>query len=228
MPGVSCTIAVRQAVTALNDGLAETLRAQFKQYGIWVLNLIAAPGAGKTALIEKTIGALAPALRITVIEGDPWTRLDSERINSAGARGIQINTHDGCHLDARMIDQALDTGVLANTDILVIENVGNLLCPAAWDLGQDVTAVVSSLTEGTDKPLKYPNTFLNASVLVINKTDLAPYLPVSPAILASNALSINPDLTIFWASCLTGAGLGDWYDWVKTQTERKKGGSDHA
>ncbi|SLM29851.1 Hydrogenase accessory protein HypB [Desulfamplus magnetovallimortis] len=222
-------IEVRQSVTAANDSVAEKIRKCFDRYGIWVLNLISSPGAGKTSLIEKTIEALSPNIAITVIEGDPYTSMDSDRINAAGARGIQINTHGGCHLDARMIENALcetsekiiDFGTV---DMIIIENVGNLLCPAVWDLGQDNTTVVTSLTEGSDKPFKYPETFIRADTLVINKMDLKPYLPPPSAELKPNAMSINPALKIFELSCTNGDGLSDWYEWVKMNIRKKKTG----
>lgn len=222
------TIEVRKAVTAANDQLAERLRRRFARCGIFVLNLIASPGAGKTTLLEKTIGELGAAVTINVVEGDPYTGLDRDRIIHAGGGSVQINTEGGCHLDARMVDQAVDRFDLANTDLIVIENVGNLLCPAAWDLGQDVTVVVASLTEGADKPLKYPAAFARAQVVVINKVDLEPFLPTTAADLKSNALQINPGLTVFEVSCLAGTGLAPWYRWVATQINAKKSAIGHA
>ena len=207
-------IEVRQSVTGVNDRLAEKLRKTFSDSGIWVLNLVSSPGAGKTSLIERTIEEFKSSCSILVIEGDPHTSLDSDRINAMGVRGIQINTRGGCHLDARMISQALETADLNAIDMIIIENVGNLLCPAAWDLGQNHTAVVGSLTEGEDKPLKYPETFIRSQTLVINKIDLKPYLPPSSENLAANALQVNPSLKIFHVSCATGTGLEDWFEWV--------------
>jgi hydrogenase nickel incorporation protein HypB len=215
------TIDVRKSVTAANDARAEVLRRRFARHGIVVLNLIASPGAGKTALLEQTIHRLGAAMAIKVVEGDPYTFLDSERVTRAGAENVQINTQGGCHLDARMVEQALDRLNMAQADLLVIENVGNLLCPAAWDLGQDVTVVVASLTEGADKPLKYPETFTRAQVLVINKIDLEPYLPVSIAELRANALKVNPELAVFEVSCLTGDGLDGWCRWVRERVDAK-------
>lgn len=217
-------IQVRKSLTEANDRFAGELRARFAHHGIWVLNLISSPGAGKTSLVEKTIERFITDYSITVIEGDPYTNLDSDRINRTGARGIQINTRGGCHLDARMIGQALETVDLGHTDILIIENVGNLLCPAAWDLGQDDTTVVASLTEGPDKPLKYPEAFTRAGTLVINKMDLNPYLPEFSHMLKPNALSINPLLTVFEISCTQGVGLEAWFAWIKKQIYRKRKG----
>ena len=217
-------IHVRKSLTASNDALAKELRDRLAFYNIWVLNLISSPGAGKTSLVEKTIERFKSDYSITVIEGDPYTSLDSDRINRTGAKGIQINTKGGCHLDARMIGQALEKADLNSMDILIIENVGNLLCPAAWDLGQDETTVVTSLTEGPDKPLKYPEAFTRAGSLVINKMDLKPYVPTSCEMLKPNALGINPLLTVFETSCTDGLGLVDWFVWIKRQTEQKKAG----
>lgn len=208
-------IEVRQSVTGENDRVADRLRKDFQDRGIWVLNLVSSPGAGKTSLIEKTIEEFKSSRSILVIEGDPHTSLDSDRINALGVRGIQINTRGGCHLDARMISQVLEPKDLDALDMIIIENVGNLLCPAAWDLGQGHTVVVASLTEGEDKPLKYPETFLRAQALVVNKADLEPYLPSGSKDLAANALKVNPSLAVFSVSCTTGAGLGEWFQWIR-------------
>ncbi|WP_027362586.1 hydrogenase nickel incorporation protein HypB [Desulfospira joergensenii] len=209
-------IQVRQSVTRANDRTADKLRKDFHDRGIWVLNLVSSPGAGKTSLIERTLEAFKSSCSILVIEGDPHTRLDSDRINAMGVRGIQINTRGGCHLDARMIGQVLEKTDLDTTDMIIIENVGNLLCPAAWDLGQNHTVVVASLTEGEDKPLKYPEAFIRSQALVVNKIDLKPYLPKSSENLSGNALQVNPSLTVFNVSCTTGTGLADWFQWVCT------------
>jgi len=222
------TIEIRKAITAANDRLAEQLRQRFAHHGVLVLNLIASPGAGKTALLEKTIGALGSRFAINVIEGDPYTRLDSERIIHAGGGGVQINTEGGCHLDARMVSEVIDRFDLDDTDLIVIENVGNLLCPAAWDLGQDVSVVVTSLTEGTDKPLKYPETFVRAQIVVINKIDLEPHLPATAADLKTNIRTINSDLSVFEVSCLAGTGLESWHHWVAAAIKTKKGIRGHA
>ncbi|MGA6926771.1 MAG: hydrogenase nickel incorporation protein HypB [Desulfosarcina sp.] len=216
------TIEVRKSIIAANDLLAHELRRQFAGKGIVVLNLIASPGAGKTSLLEKTIDRLGGVFSIKVVEGDPYTQLDSQRVIRAGADSVQINTEGGCHLDARMIKRAVERLTLAQTDLLVIENVGNLLCPAAWDLGQDATVVVASLTEGVDKPLKYPEAFIRAQVMVINKIDLEPYLPLTAAELRTNALLVNPDLIVFEGSCLHETGLDPWYQWIQTQIENKR------
>ena len=222
------TVEVRKAITAANDHLAEQIRQRFARHGILALNLIASPGAGKTALIEKTIDSLGNIFSINVVEGDPYTSLDSERIIHSGGESVQINTEGGCHLDARMVNQAIDRFDLANTDLIIIENVGNLLCPAAWDLGQDLTVVVTSLPEGTDKPFKYPETFSRAQVTVINKIDLEPHLPATAAVLKSNAQMVNPALSVFEVSCLAGTGLESWYRWIVAAIKSKKRSPSHA
>jgi len=226
------TIPVLREVTEANSLLAEALRAGFVRQRVLVLNLIASPGAGKTSLLEQTIARLAGELRLAVIEGDPTSTLDAERIAAAGVPVVQINTGGGCHLEARMIQQALEQvqadapgdgqGEETPLDVLVIENVGNLLCPTGWDLGEDAKVVVASLPEGSDKPLKYPMAFLTAQAVVINKIDLAPYLPAKPEELRQNALIINPDLQVFEVSCLTGEGLDDWIEWIRARLIQKR------
>lgn len=215
------TVELRKSITAANDALAAQLRRLFASHGVMVLNLIASPGAGKTSLIEATLRRLGTDYAIKVVEGDPYTGLDSQRVKRAGGESVQINTEGGCHLDARMVEHATGGFDLAQTDLLIIENVGNLLCPAAWDLGQDVTVVVASLAEGEDKPLKYPEAFTRAQVMVINKIDLAPHLPTTVAQLKSNALRINPELTVFELSCWVGTGLEGWCNWVRERIEGK-------
>lgn len=222
------TIEIRQSVTRVNDAAAEALRLEFTARGIWVLNLVSSPGAGKTSLIEQTLERLGPEVKVLVIEGDPYTRLDTERVAASGARGIQINTRAGCHLDARMVREALAGVALDSISIIMIENVGNLLCPAAWDLGQHCTAVLASPTEGADKPLKYPDAFIRSNVLVVNKVDLLPYLPPSSAGLAENALSVNKGLKVFCTSCITGEGLDRWTAWVSARTAGIRKGAGHA
>ncbi|MCG8619801.1 MAG: hydrogenase nickel incorporation protein HypB [Desulfobacterales bacterium] len=221
-------IDVRQSVTRSNDAEAENLRQILTAKGIWVVNLVSSPGAGKTTLIEKTLERLGDEKRAVVIEGDPYTSLDADRITALGATGIQINTRAGCHLDALMITRALDEVDLSETDLIIIENVGNLLCPAAWDLGQSHTVVLASPTEGGDKPLKYPDAFIRSDVLVINKTDLLPHLPPSSGGLAGNANTVNAALKIFETSCITGEGLDLWMNWVRARMAEARRGANRA
>jgi hydrogenase nickel incorporation protein HypB len=215
-------VLVLKEVTEANSVLADALRASFARQAALVLNLIASPGAGKTSLLERTIEHLSGRLRLSVIEGDPTTSLDAERVAAGGVPVIQINTGNGCHLEARMIQNAVDQLGLETADVFIIENVGNLLCPTDWDLGEDVKVVVASLPEGDDKPLKYPMAFHTARALVINKIDLEPYIPAKVANLRANALTINPDLTVFEMSCLTGQGVREWAAWIEQQLQLKR------
>lgn len=215
-------IPVLAEITQANTMLANALRKELARHGILALNLIASPGAGKTTLIERTVSALSDELRFAVIEGDLTTSLDAERIVAAGAPAVQINTGGGCHLEARMIHSALDQLSLDGVDVLIIENIGNLICPTGWDLGEDAKVVVASLPEGDDKPLKYPGAFATAQALVINKVDLEPYLSAKVEKLRENALRINGDLAVFAVSCLTGEGLENWLDWIRDQLARKR------
>lgn len=220
---MTLTVPVLRDITEPNSLLAARLRTIFRQHNVLVLDIIASPGAGKTALLERTVAGLGRELRLRVIEGDPTTSIDAERIVAAGAPAVQINTGAGCHLEAGMIQAALDQLDLADADVVIIENVGNLMCPTGWDLGEDCKVVVASLPEGDDKPLKYPMAFATAQAAVINKVDLEPYIPARAARLRQNALTINPDLAVFEVSCQTGAGLDAWFDWIRTQLGRKRG-----
>jgi len=222
---MSVNIPVLKEVTTANSLLADSLREGFARQDVLVLNIIASPGAGKTTLLERTIEGLGDELRLSVIEGDPFTSLDAERIVAAGISAVQVNTQGGCHLEARMIQKAVEQMEMSDVDVIVIENVGNLICPTAWDLGEDAKVVVVSLPEGDDKPLKYPMAFLIAQAVVINKIDLEPYLPAEVAILRENALNINPDLAVFEVSALTDQGIDEWLDWVREQLTRKRAAS---
>jgi hydrogenase nickel incorporation protein HypB len=222
---VTVKVPVLKDVTEANSLLADSLRAGFARGDVLALDIIASPGAGKTTLLEKTIETLSKELRLCVIEGDPATSIDAERVAAVGASAVQINTGGGCHLEARMIQAALQQ-LPQGADVVLIENVGNLLCPTGWDLGEDAKVVVASLPEGDDKPLKYPMAFSTAQVAIINKVDLEPYIPSKAARLRANALSINPDLVIFEVSCLTGQGLDGWYEWIRTQLAAKRAGKD--
>jgi hydrogenase nickel incorporation protein HypB len=215
-------VPVLKSITEANALLADALRATFARQDVLVLNIIASPGAGKTSLLERTIDMLDGELCLSVIEGDPTTSLDAERIAAAGVPAVQINTGGGCHLEARMIQAALEQVSVEDADVVIIENVGNLLCPTGWDLGEDAKVVVASLPEGDDKPLKYPMAFATAEAVVINKIDLEPYLPAKAAVLRENALKINPHLAVFEVSCLTGQGLDGWLDWMREQLSAKR------
>jgi hydrogenase nickel incorporation protein HypB len=219
---VTVNIPILKEVTQANTLLADVLRAEFSAHNVLVLNIIASPGAGKTLLLERTIEKLRDEFKIAVIEGDPTTSLDAERIAAAGTPVVQINTGGGCHLEARQIQQATEQLDVAEADIVVIENVGNLMCPTEWDLGEDIKVVIASLPEGDDKPLKYPMAFITAQAVVINKIDLEPYVPAQTAIMRENALKVNPNLTVFEISCITGQGLSGWLNWLRGQLAHKR------
>ncbi|MBI3583500.1 MAG: hydrogenase nickel incorporation protein HypB [Nitrospinae bacterium] len=215
-------IKVVSNILKANESIAEENRRLFKENGLFVINLISSPGAGKTSLLEKTIKILNSKISIGVIEGDIATTRDAERIEKTGARVIQINTNGACHLDSNMIRTSLRDFPLNGLDILFIENVGNLVCPANFNLGEDVKTVILSITEGDDKPKKYPGIFREARVLIINKTDLLPYTDCSIDKIKKESLEINPDLNIFEVSCRSGEGLDRWCNWVKAQKPEKK------
>lgn len=215
-------ITIERKVLEKNDEVAKQNRTLFNENRLLVLNIVSSPGAGKTSLLERTIEALKGRVRLGVIEGDVQTDLDAQRIAKYNVPAVQIVTRGGCHLEANLIRDALGTIHLSTLDVLIIENVGNLVCPAGYDLGEDAKVVVASTTEGDDKPLKYPAMFRNASVLIINKIDLVPYLSTKPEVLRANALSINPALTVFETSCTTGAGIEQWCDWITAQSKKKR------
>ncbi|MFH1625397.1 MAG: hydrogenase nickel incorporation protein HypB [Pseudomonadota bacterium] len=208
-------------ILAANDTIAEGNRLLFKENGIFVLNLMSSPGAGKTTLLEKTISALKDEVKIGVIEGDIQTELDAERIRKKGVDVVQINTGGACHLDGNMVHQALGKLDLAKIDLLFIENVGNLVCPAEFRIGEDMKITMLSITEGDDKPLKYPLMFHESQVLIINKIDLLPYCDCDLERLKQNSLKINPDLNIFEISCKTESGLPRWYSWLVRKVEEE-------
>jgi hydrogenase nickel incorporation protein HypB len=208
------TVSLEQKVLAKNDLLAAQNRQWLDERNILALNVTSSPGAGKTTLLERTIRALGQSRPIAVIEGDQETLLDAERIKAAGARAVQVNTGAGCHLDAAMVRRALDTLDPAPDTLLFIENVGNLVCPALFDLGERCKVVVISVTEGADKPLKYPHMFAAAGLVVLNKIDLLPHIDFDMETFCSRARSINPEITILPVSATRGDGLETWYGWV--------------
>lgn len=214
-------ITIERKVLEKNDEVARQNRALFADNGVFVINMVSSPGAGKTSILEQTLGRLRDSLRIAVIEGDVQTDLDARRVAKYNVPAVQIVTRGGCHLEANLVRDALGNLDLTQCDLLVIENVGNLVCPSNYDLGEAVKVVVASTTEGDDKPLKYPAMFRNASVLLINKIDLLPYLQSDVAVLRENALKINPSLTVFETSCTTGTGMEAWCAWL-TENARQK------
>ncbi len=214
-------ITIERKVLEKNDEFARQNRARLEQCGILVLNLVSSPGAGKTSIVERTLEHLGKDLKVAVIEGDVQTDLDARRVARYQVPVVQIVTNGGCHLEARLVQDALAQMDLDGLDLLIIENVGNLVCPANYDLGEAMKVVVLSTTEGDDKPLKYPGMFRNASVLLINKIDLVPYVNCNLAALKSNALQINPHLQVFETSCTTNAGMAEWCGWLKGKGVRR-------
>jgi hydrogenase nickel incorporation protein HypB len=213
--GETRRVSVERDILAENDRLAAINRASFESRGVFVLNLLSAPGSGKTTLLTRTITDLKDTLPITVIEGDQQTDLDAARIRATGVPAVQVNTGKGCHLDATMVARASATLAPSPGSLLVIENVGNLVCPAAFDLGEARRVVIVSVTEGEDKPLKYPDMFHGADLMVINKIDLLPYVSFDVARCVRLARQINPGLTAFSVSATAGTGLSAWYDWIQ-------------
>lgn len=215
-------ISVVKNIMEANQRLAEENRKIFAQKGLLVINLMSSPGAGKTSLLEKTILLLKKEFNLGVIEGDIQSTYDAERIEKTGVPVVQINTGGACHLDSNMIQEALKNLPLDNLHLLFIENVGNLVCPAEFSLGEDFKAMILSVTEGDDKPLKYPLMFRESRVLLINKIDLLPFCDCQVELIEERARQINPQLKIFRLSCQSGEGLRSWVDWLKERI-RKKG-----
>ncbi len=216
------TIEVRERVLAKNDEIARDVRRRLADAGVTTFNLVSSPGSGKTALLERTLADVGTELRAAVVTGDVQTQNDADRLARHTERLVQaVVTGGACHLDARQVATALEAIDLDETGLLFIENVGNLVCPASWDLGEDSKVVVLSVTEGEDKPLKYPSMFRRARYAIINKIDLLPYLPYDMDKAVAFAREINPDLRFFFTSALTGAGLEEWYDFLRTQVRTR-------
>ena len=212
-------------ILAKNDALAQRNRGWFAGREILALNLVGGPGAGKTSLIERTIAELRGELPLFVIEGDQATANDAERIRAAGAPVVQINTGTGCHLDAEMVARGLTQLRPDRGATVLIENVGNLVCPALFDLGEQAKVVILSVTEGEDKPLKYPHMFRAAALVIINKIDLMPYLDFDLASAAANLKRVNPTAPMLQLSARTGQGMGDWHDWLRRQLTAAREGA---
>ena len=212
-------LTVGRNILEANDRLAEENQNIFKKNNVLVINLMSSPGAGKTSLLERTIEALKERINIAVIEGDIQSARDAERIAQKGVQAIQINTDGACHLDADMIRQAAQNLDLAALDLLVVENVGNLVCPAEFNVGEDFKAMILSVAEGDDKPMKYPLMFQLSKVLLINKVDLLPYIDCSVEKIRQEARQLNPNQTVFEVSCRTGEGLDQWFDWIVKQVK---------
>ena len=209
------TVILQQKVLAKNDELAERTRNWLRTRGVLAVNLMSSPGAGKTTLLERTARELAGQLSLSVIEGDQETALDGRRIQAAGAAVVQINTGAGCHLDAAMVAEGLRALDPPSGSIVLIENVGNLVCPALFDLGEEAKVVISSVTEGADKPVKYPNMFRRADLVLVNKTDLLPYVDFDVRRHATDLRRISPGALMVELSATTGQGMQAWYDWLR-------------
>lgn len=210
-------ITVERKVLAKNDAIASEIRGKFEENGVFAVNIVSSPGSGKTSLVERIIEHFNGRMNISVIEGDVQTDLDAQRVSAYNVPVVQIITNGGCHLEANLVNDSLKTLDLVQTDLLIIENVGNLVCPAGYDLGEDMKIVVISVTEGDDKPLKYPKMFMNSKVLIINKTDLLPYVNCKIDELKKNALKINPELIVFETSCTTGAGITELCGYLESR-----------
>jgi len=213
--GSGRTVELQQKVLAKNDRLAEANRDWLRQRNVLAINLMSSPGAGKTTLLERTAAELAGQVEISVIEGDQAAALDATRIRAVGCRVVQINTGVGCHLDAEMVAEGLRVLDPPGGSVVVIENVGNLVCPALFDLGEQARVVLASVTEGPDKPVKYPHMFRRADLVLVTKTDLLPYVDFDTGRHAADVKSLSPGAVLLPLSATTGAGMPDWYEWLR-------------
>lgn len=215
-------VQVIEKILSANDRLAAENRAMLDAAGVLAINFMASPGAGKTSLIECTIKGLAGSVQLSVVDGDVATSLDADRVAAAGAQAVQINTGGECHLDAVMLHSALKELDLRETDLLIVENVGNLICPASFQLGTHYSVLIASIPEGDDKPYKYPGMYQGVDALVINKIDLLPYVPFDMDYFRRGVEILNPGLVTFPLSCHTGEGMDAWLDWVIQYTNVKR------
>jgi hydrogenase nickel incorporation protein HypB len=225
VPGLSQSrmVQIEQDILSKNNTYAAANREWFDEHGIFALNLVSGPGSGKTALLVKSIELLKGKVAISVVEGDQQTSNDAERIRATGVAALQINTGKGCHLDGHMVGHAMERLKPADESLFLIENVGNLVCPAAFDLGEHHKVAILSVTEGEDKPLKYPDMFAAADVMLLNKCDLLPYLEFDADLAEANARRVNPNLTIFRVSATSGDGLSAWVSWIESGLEAQCG-----
>ena len=215
-------VPVVEKILSVNDRIAAENRSRLDNTNVYGLNFMASPGAGKTSLIELTIGRLIDQFHIAVIDGDIATNIDADRASAAGAIAVQINTGGECHLDANMIFLALNQLVLEQIDLLIVENVGNLVCPASFQLGTHKNILIASIPEGDDKPYKYPVMYRGVDALVINKIDLLPYVPFNMEYFRRGVEILNPDLVTFPLSCRTSEGLDSWIEWIKDHVHQNK------
>ncbi len=216
---ISLKITVVKNILEANERIAEENRKLFQEKRVTVINLMSSPGAGKTSLLERTIDTLGNRIRIGVVEGDIESTQDAERISKKGVQVVQINTGGACHLDGNMVRDALPAFDLSKLDLLVVENVGNLVCPAEFNMGEDHKVMILSVAEGDDKPAKYPLMFHESSVLLINKVDLLPYVDCSVERIKEVSLGIHPKLEVFEISCKTGEGIDRWSEWLLSQIQ---------
>lgn len=221
---MSQRISVVESILSANDRLAAENRRRLDEAGVFALNFMASPGAGKTSLIEQTITALSGKLRLAVIDGDIATNLDADRAAAAGAVAVQVNTGGECHLDAVMLHEALNSLDLSSVDLLIVENVGNLVCPASFKLGTHKSVLIASIPEGDDKPHKYPGMYRGVDALVINKMDLLPYIQFRMDFFRQGVEALNPGVITFPLSCRTGEGLKTWIDWIQEQVQEFRTG----
>jgi hydrogenase nickel incorporation protein HypB len=218
LQGDERTVQLEQKVLAKNDRLAEQNRDWLRDRGVLAINLMSSPGAGKTTLLERTAREMGSKMAISVIEGDQAAMLDAERIRSAGCHVVQINTGAGCHLDAAMVAEGLRLLDPPSGSVVMIENVGNLVCPALFDLGEEARVVLASVTEGDDKPRKYPYMFRRADLILVSKTDLLPYVDFDSKRHAADVRKTAPDALMLQVSAATGAGMNEWYAWLRRRT----------
>jgi len=218
---VKMKISVVKNILEANQRIAEENRRKFEESGLMVINLMSSPGAGKTTLLEKTIHLLKDQHKVGVVEGDIQSTYDAERISRTGAPVVQINTGGACHLDSNMVQEALKDLDIQDLDLLFIENVGNLVCPAEFHLGENFKAMILSVAEGDDKPLKYPMMFQESRILLINKMDLLPFCDCDVNLMEERARKINPSLQIFRVSCRTGEGLENWIAWLRDEIKKR-------
>jgi len=219
---------LERKVLSENDRIARRLRERFLARGLFCLNFISSPGAGKTSLLERTLERFPSGERVALLTGDIQTDNDAKRLARFGFPVKQITTGGTCHLDARMIERALEDWPLDSLDMLLIENVGNLVCPSSYDLGEAAKVVVLSTAEGEDKPLKYPAIFFKAELLILNKTDLLPYVSFDLVQARANAVQVHPGMEIVELSCKTGAGFEDWMNWLERKREASKAHTAHS
>lgn len=217
-------IEVMKNILGENDRIAAENQAMFAAKGVYVLNLMGSPGAGKTSVLEKTMERLKDRVRMAVIEGDLFTSKDADRIERHGVPVIQINTAGGCHLDAPMVQKVAAKLDLDNLDLLIVENVGNLVCPAEFAVGEDEKAVVLSITEGDDKPLKYPLIFKESAIALLNKVDILPYCNFDMDSAKEDITTLHPGMEIIEVACTTGQGIDEWCEWLLGRVEKKKRG----